>query len=44
MVSAAGKKIPVFVSVPLIAGVAAEPSTSERPSVPERIRLIVVPN
>jgi predicted TIM-barrel enzyme len=29
MVSAAGKKIPVFASVPLIAGVAAEPSMSD---------------
>jgi len=37
MVSAAGKKMPVFASVPLIAGVAAVPSTSDSPSVPERI-------
>ena len=37
MVSAAGKNIPVLASVPRMAGVAAEPSTSERPSVPERI-------
>jgi hypothetical protein len=42
MVSAAGKKIPVFASVPLIAGVAAVPSTSDRPSVPERIKLMVL--
>jgi hypothetical protein len=42
MVSAAGKKMPVFASVPLIAGVAAEPSTSDSPSVPERIKLMVV--
>jgi hypothetical protein len=36
------KKIPVFASVPLIAGVAAEPSTSDSPSVPERIKLMVL--
>jgi hypothetical protein len=36
------KKIPVFASVPLIAGVAAEPSMSDSPSVPERIKLMVL--
>jgi hypothetical protein len=37
----APKKIPVFASVPLTAGVAAEPSTSDSPLVPERIKLMV---
>ena len=40
--SAAGKKMPVFASVPLIAGVAAVPSTSDSPSVPERISDMVM--
>ena len=40
MVSAAGKKMPVLASVPRIAGAAAVPSTSERPFVPSRIKLI----
>jgi len=32
----------VFASVPLIAGVAAEPSISDSPSVPERISDMVM--
>jgi len=40
MVSAAGKKMPVLASVPLMAGAAAVPSTSDKPFVPSRIKLI----
>ena len=34
--------MPVLASVTLIAGAAAVPSTSERPFVPSRIKLIIV--
>jgi hypothetical protein len=40
IVSAAGKKIPVLASVPRIAGVEAEPSMSDTPSDPLKIKLI----
>jgi hypothetical protein len=43
IVSAAGKKMPVLVSVPLMAGVAAVPSTSDKPFVPLRIKVIIFP-
>jgi len=33
----------VLVSVPLMAGVAAEPSTSDKPFVPLRIKVMIFP-
>jgi hypothetical protein len=39
----APKKMPVLASVPRIAGVAADPSISERPSVPLKIKVILRP-
>jgi hypothetical protein len=40
-VSAAGKNIPVFVSVPCTAGVPAEPSTPAIPVEPEMVMGII---